>query len=69
MQVTDHSYKPDHLKNINRLVKHVKDTIDLKIKFVTLDKATLRLVVFSDGSFARNEELSSQSGFIVLMAD
>jgi len=39
------------------------------LKFVKLDTKTLRLLVFTDASFANNEDLSSQIGYVLALAD
>ena len=39
------------------------------LKFVKLDTKTLRLLVFTDASFANNEDLSSQIGYILALAN
>jgi hypothetical protein len=39
------------------------------LRFVNLDKNTLRLLVFTDASFANNKDLSSQIGYVLALAD
>jgi hypothetical protein len=39
------------------------------LTFVKLDISTLRLIVFTDSSFANNKDLSSQIGHVIVMAD
>ncbi len=34
-----------------------------------LDKDSLQLIVFTDASFANNKDLSSQVGFVLVLAD
>jgi hypothetical protein len=36
---------------------------------VKLDKESLRLIVFTDASFAGNRDLSSQIGYVLVLAD
>jgi hypothetical protein len=36
---------------------------------VKLDKESLRLIVFTDASFAGNQDLSSQIGYVLVLAD
>lgn len=38
-------------------------------RYINLDKGTLKLVVYSDGSFATNNGGSSQMGYLLFMAD
>jgi hypothetical protein len=39
------------------------------LKFVKLDINTLQLLVFTDASFANNRDLSSQIGYVIVLAD
>jgi hypothetical protein len=39
------------------------------LRFVKLDATTLRLLVFIDASFANNKDLSSQIGYVTVLAD
>jgi len=39
------------------------------LKYVKLDKKSLRLYAFTDASFANNKDLSSQIGYILVLAD
>ena len=39
------------------------------LKFVKLDINTLQLLVFTDASFTNNKDLSSQIGYVLILAD
>ena len=39
------------------------------LRFVQLAKESLQLLVFTDASFANNKDLSSQIGYVLVMAD
>ena len=39
------------------------------LTFVQLDVTTLRIVAFTDSSFANNKDLSSQIGYVIVLAD
>ena len=39
------------------------------LTFVKLDTRTLRIVAFTDSSFANNKDLSSQIGYVIVLAD
>jgi hypothetical protein len=39
------------------------------LRFVRLDKESLRLLTFTDASFANNKDLSSQIGYVIVLAD
>lgn len=68
-QTTENTYKPAYVVKINGLVNHLHKTPDLKLGFVSLDPKTLKLIVFSDGSFEGNEDLSTQFGYVIVLAD
>lgn len=45
------------------------DHSDRGLRFVKLDTTTLRLLVFPYAAFANNQDLSSQTGYVVVLAD
>lgn len=58
--------------DITSLNKRLKWQIENKargLKYVKLDINSLRLVVFTDFSFANNRDLSSQIGYVICLAD
>jgi len=58
--------------DITALNKRIQWQIDNQARgltYVKLDKKTLRLYVFTDASFANNKDLSSQIGYILVLAD
>lgn len=70
-QVTEAKFdssKREFLKRLNRAVKFADDhRVSLKIR--KLDKESLRIIGFSDASFANNDDLTSQLGHIVFLGD
>ncbi len=70
-QVTDPIFQQSHreiLKRINRVMRYAADNL-VSLKFPKLDLETLRVVGFSDASFANNYDLASQLGHIVFITD
>ena len=57
-----------HVKEINKLIKHVKDTPS-SVTFLTLDIASTRVVAFTDSSFNNLDDGGSQGGQIVFLKD
>ena len=57
------------IKMINEKVKFLKSTKDVTLTFPALDRKTLRLVVYSDASFANRKDKTSQLGYVVCLAD
>lgn len=56
-------------KLLNKRLQWQMDNATRGLKFVKLDIKTLRLLVFTDASFANNVDFSSQIGFIIAIAD
>eukprot|EP00180_Rhodochaete_pulchella_P004581 Plantae.Rhodophyta-Rhodochaete_pulchella.ctg8840.p1 GENE.Plantae.Rhodophyta-Rhodochaete_pulchella.ctg8840~~Plantae.Rhodophyta-Rhodochaete_pulchella.ctg8840.p1 ORF type:complete len:198 (+),score=16.86 Plantae.Rhodophyta-Rhodochaete_pulchella.ctg8840:123-716(+) len=56
---------------MNKLVRRMKTTLpyDGAMRFVRLDISSIRLLVYSDSSFSDNEDLRTQIGYIVLLAE
>ncbi|KAK6206198.1 hypothetical protein QIS74_13617 [Colletotrichum tabaci] len=57
------------LKTLNRRLQWQMESIGRGFDYVALDLATVKLFIFSDGSFANNGDLSSQLGFIISLAN
>ncbi|KHJ31158.1 hypothetical protein EV44_g3317 [Erysiphe necator] len=60
------------IKDLAALNKRIQWQINNKnmgLKFVMLKQDSLRLVVFTDSSFANNPDYSSQIGFVIVLAD
>ena len=58
--------------NVNALNKRLQWQLDNQtrgLKFIKLDLVTLRVIVFTDSSFANNDDHSSQIGFVICLAD
>lgn len=54
---------------LNKRLQWQLDNRDRGLRFVKLDRNSLQLVVFTDSSFANNQDMSSQIGFVVCLAD
>lgn len=67
-QLNPESTNEDHVKLLNHAVKHLPNQ-ELGLVFRKLDLESLRVVGYSDASFAGNDDLSSQLGMIVLLMD
>ena len=71
-QVTPETYsksKREKLNEINTAILKVKRSTDLCLRFRNLHLDTLHMRVYTDASFANNDDLSSQFGFIILLCD
>jgi hypothetical protein len=60
---------PDDVKALNRRIQWQMESQDRGIAFIPLDLPTARLFVFVDGSFANNRDLTSQLGFVIVLAN
>lgn len=56
-------------KILNKRLQWQIDHCSRGLRYVRLDPSTLKLVVFTDASFANNRNLSSQIGFVIVLAD
>ena len=68
-QVTTSTFREEHVKVLNKAIKHANATKTLSHMYAPLEKETLHLCVYADSSFASNDDLSSQLGYIVLLCD
>lgn len=68
-QVNEQAFAPQHLYIMNKIITHVKQTPELTLRHHPLDPFSLRLLAFSDSSFASNPDLSTQLGYIAIMTD
>ncbi|KAF6806221.1 hypothetical protein CMUS01_14421, partial [Colletotrichum musicola] len=59
----------ENIKALNRRLKWQMDSLDRGLHFIPLDLATAKLFVFVDGSFANNSDLTSQLGFVIVLAN
>jgi len=62
-QVTASTFREEHIKELNEAIKHANATKTLSLMYAPLDKD------YADASFASNDDLSSQLGYIVLLCD
>ncbi len=68
-QFTNAQFSARHIKFLNESIMKVKETKALCLNFRPLDRNTLQLLVYSDASFATNEDHSSQFGYLILLVD
>lgn len=66
-QITEPSAKD--IQFLNKRLQWQISNQNLGLNFVKLGPQTLRLIVFTDSSFANNADQSSQIGFVILLAD
>ena len=70
-QVTKEQFEKDGksiVRRCNKLIKHAHETT-IKIKARNLDRNSLKVVGFSDASFAGNADFTSQLGYICFLSD
>ena len=67
--VTEKNFNEKKVKSLNSVIKHLKSTKEIKTKDSRFDQESLKLEVYSDASFANNEDNSSQIGHIILLSD
>ena len=67
--VTSNTFQSNHIRDINRVIKHLKKTKYRSLRFPKLDQDSLRITTHSDASFSNNDDNSSQIRFIILLSD
>lgn len=54
--------------DLNKLIQQAKEG-GIRLKFTNLNTTTIRVAVFTDASFAKNLDISSKLGYLMLLAD
>ena len=57
------------IKALNKRLKWQIENIDRGLRYVPVDLINAKLIVFVDGSFANNRDLSSQLGFVLMLVN
>lgn len=66
-QITESTFSQVAIRDGKRVIKHLKQTSDIKLQFQRLDQATLRILVYADASFDSATNHLSQLGIIKLL--
>ena len=56
-------------RKLNKLVRWATDTIHTGLNFINLNMNKLAIKLFTDSSFANNQDHKSQLGYVVILAD
>lgn len=62
-------FSSDDVIVLNKRLQWQMDNKTRGLKYVKLDRNSLKVVIFIDSSFANNRDLSSQIGFVICIAD
>lgn len=68
-QVTENTFDVRQSKKINKVIKHLKKTCESRLMYETMKWKNARIIVYSDGSHASNDDLSSQWGYLIFITD
>ena len=68
-EVTPRTFGKEKISEINKAINYIKKTASTRLIYGPLEKNSLRLRVDTDASFAKNDDLSSQPDFIILLCD
>ena len=60
---------PDEIKALNKRLKWQIENLERGLRFISLSLPQAKVYVFVDGSFANNQDLSSQIGYIVAIGN
>lgn len=68
-QVTEKTFRDIHVKTINKTIKYVHENPRRGLLQRRLDEKSVHIRVYTDSSFADNEDLTTQLGFLILLCD
>jgi hypothetical protein len=68
-QVTRETFDSRSISDLNGIIKYLRQTSEVSLKFAPLELSSLRMCVYTDASQANNEDLSSQVGYIIVLTD
>lgn len=68
-QVTERSLTPKHIRDLNLAIRDARKNPQRGLRYQPLQLDSLHLRVYVDASFASNDDLTSQLGFISLLCD
>lgn len=68
-QVTKESFKPLHIQQIYKAIKRMKKDPGIGLKVHKLEMESLRIIAFSDTSFANTSNFRTQLGFVIFLGD
>jgi hypothetical protein len=60
---------PDDVRALNKRIQWQIENSARGLRFIDLKKESLRLLAFTDASFANNKDLSSQISSVLILAD
>jgi hypothetical protein len=59
----------EDIRALNKRLKWQMENLDRGLRYVHVDLINAKLIVFVDGSFANNKDLSSQLGFVLMLVN
>ncbi|KAI1670831.1 hypothetical protein L13192_04188 [Pyrenophora tritici-repentis] len=59
----------EDIKALNKRLKWQIENLDRGLRYITVNLTEAKLIVFVDGSFANNKDLSSQLGFVLMLVN
>ena len=71
-QVTEELFEKEQgklIKSLNSIVRHLKKTLGLILRYPKLDKESVSLLTYSDASYANINDGTSQLGYVIFLTD
>ncbi len=68
-QVTEDTFEHNHVNMFNNAVHYLLESRELSLRMHKLDGKTLHIRAYADASFATNNNMTPQLGYIVLLCD
>jgi hypothetical protein len=71
LSVAAQAYNPDSedLTRLNKRLQWQINHLDRGLRYINIDLRSAKLIIFADGSFANNRNLSSQLGFLIILTN
>lgn len=68
-QVTEKTHGSDKVRELNKGIRIILRSTDIGLKYGKLKKSELHIRAYADASYATNDDLTSQLGYLVLLCD
>ena len=68
-QATAKNFNRRNLKDVKKVIRYIRNTDEILIKFPGLDQELPKIIAFADSSFGNSRDGGTQLGYIIILAD
>lgn len=68
-QITKETFSRNETKTIDGLIKNIRTYPEAGLRYVKLDRESLNLVVYSNGSYTTDKDVTSQVRYLIFISD